>query len=217
MKYLFTIIFAVINVLGANAQFYTIEKQPNPKYVILNKKSETTGKDTIKVTILDSINVTKFDSNIIANNRSEKSIDRDRFRVARNLPKRGESHSVDAQKYSYDRNKIADLTIHNLMDEIEANGILHPKIVLAQAILETGWFTSPVCRNKGNLFGLTNPRTGKYYEYSDWRDSVRAYKTKVQYKYKGGNYLLWLKKLGYAEDPRYIYSLSDIIRQYILK
>ena len=31
------------------------------------------------------------------------------------------------------------------------------KIVLAQAILETGWFRSSVCRNKHNLFGLTNP------------------------------------------------------------
>lgn len=217
MKYLFTIIFAGINVLGANAQFYTIEKQPDPKYVILNKKRESTDKDTTKVTILDSINVTKYDSNVITNNISGESIERDRFRLARNMPKRGEKYSEQAHQYSYNRNKVSDLTIRNLMDEIEANGILHPKIVLAQAILETGWFSSPVCRNKGNLFGLTNPRTGKYYEFSDWRDSVRAYKTKVQYKYKGGNYLLWLKKLGYAEDPRYIYSLSDIIRQYILK
>ena len=32
---------------------------------------------------------------------------------------------------------------------------------------------------------------------------------KVQYRYKGGNYLLWLKKIGYAEDPGYIRAVMD--------
>ena len=58
------------------------------------------------------------------------------------------------------------LTIPNLYREIIRNGIRHPKIVLAQAILETGWFRSPLCRNRHNLFGLTNPKTGKYYEFN---------------------------------------------------
>ena len=83
--------------------------------------------------------------------------------------------------------------------------------VLAQAILETGWFRSSVCRNKHNLFGLTNPRTGKYYEFNHWTESVRAYYTKVQYKYKGGNYLLWLDEIGYAEDPYYIKAVIKVI------
>lgn len=108
-----------------------------------------------------------------------------------------------------------ELTIPNLYAEIIRNGIRHPKIVLAQAILETRWFTSPVCRNKHNLFGLTDPRTGKYFEFGHWTESVRAYYTKVQYRYKGGNYLLWLRKIGYAEDPRYVRSLSRILDQYL--
>ena len=37
-----------------------------------------------------------------------------------------------------------------------------------------------------------------------------AYYTKVQYKYKGGNYLLWLRKIGYAEDPNYTHSIISI-------
>lgn len=86
---------------------------------------------------------------------------------------------------------------------------------MAQAILETGWFKSPVCRNKHNLFGLTNPRTGKYYEFNHWTESVKAYYTKVQYQYKGGNYLLWLKKIGYAEDPGYIRAVIRVLRQLI--
>ena len=106
------------------------------------------------------------------------------------------------------------LTIPNLYREIIRNGIRHPKIVLAQAILETGWFRSPLCRNRHNLFGLTNPKAGKYYEFNHWTESVRAYYTKVQYKYKGGNYLLWLHKIGYAEDPRYVREVIRILKKW---
>lgn len=110
-------------------------------------------------------------------------------------------------------NNLPELTIPNLYKEIIRNGILYPKIVLAQAILETGWFRSSVCMNKHNLFGLTNPRTGKYYEFNHWTESVRAYYTKVQYKYKGGNYLLWLEDIGYAEDPNYYQVIVEILRR----
>ena len=109
-------------------------------------------------------------------------------------------------------NHLPELTIPNLYKEIIRNGILYPKIVLAQAILETGWFRSSVCRNKHNLFGLTNPRTGKYYEFNHWTESVRAYYTKVQYKYKSGNYLLWLDEIGYAEDPKYIIAVENLLK-----
>ena len=113
-------------------------------------------------------------------------------------------------------NHLLELTIPNLYKEIIRNGILYPKIVLAQAILETGWFRSSVCRNKHNLFGLTNPRTGKYYEFNHWTESVRAYYTKVQYKYKGGNYLLWLDEIGYAEDSDYVLVITKILNKYQL-
>ena len=117
-----------------------------------------------------------------------------------------------AKEKNQAENNLPELTIPNLYKEIIRNGILYPKIVLAQAILETGWFRSSVCRNKHNLFGLTNPRTGKYYEFNHWTESVQAYYTKVQYKYKGGNYLLWLDEIGYAEDPRYIICLCNVLK-----
>jgi len=34
----------------------------------------------------------------------------------------------------------------------------------------------------------------------------------VQYRYKGGNYLLWLKKIGYAEDKNYIRSVIRVLK-----
>ena len=144
-------------------------------------------------------------------------------KTAVNADNKGETESHSAKEEAKDtlitlvgkNSSLPTLTIPNLYEEIRRNGIQYPKIVLAQAILETGWFRSSVCRDKHNLFGLTNPRTGKYYEFGHWTESVRAYYTKVQYKYKGGNYLLWLRDIGYAEDPGYICSLTQICRKYL--
>ena len=119
--------------------------------------------------------------------------------------------------------ELPALTIPNLYQEIIRNGIRHPKIVLAQAILETGWFRSPLCRNRHNLFGLTNPKTGKYYEFNHWTESVRAYYTKVQYRYgqksrinsSDVDYLKWLRDIGYAEDPRYIQTVVQVMKQHL--
>ena len=32
------------------------------------------------------------------------------------------------------------------------------------------------------------------------------------YKYKGGNYLLWLEEIVYAEDPKYIIAVENVLR-----
>ncbi len=124
----------------------------------------------------------------------------------------GVTGSKSQRKHIHSDDSLPKLTVPNLVAEIRRNGIKYPKIVLAQAILETGWFKSSVCRNKHNLFGLTNPRTGEYYEFTHWTESVKAYYTKVQYRYKGGNYLLWLKNIGYAEDPGYIRAVIRVLR-----
>ena len=63
-----------------------------------------------------------------------------------------------------------------------------------------------------NLFGLRRPSDGSYYEFENWEESVRAYKKYVQYKYKGGDYLLFLKRIGYAEDPDYIIKVHQIAK-----
>lgn len=122
-------------------------------------------------------------------------------------------HIKEKKTSVIDDSNLPELTIPNLLAEIKKNGIKYPKIVLAQAILETGWFKSSVCRNKHNLFGLTNPRTKTYYEFNHWAESVKAYYTKVQYRYKGGNYLLWLRDIGYAEDKGYIRAIIKVLKQ----
>lgn len=194
--------------VSVSAQFYTITKESEilpterqkeaykyvEKDVTEGKKNKIMAKDTLTVR---PDNQKKLDDN------------------SRNSDRKA-SLKAELQKKTDDitksENNLPELTIPNLYKEIIRNGILYPKIVLAQAILETGWFRSSVCRNKHNLFGLTNPRTGKYYEFNHWTESVRAYYTKVQYKYKGGNYLLWLDEIGYAEDPNYLVEIISILK-----
>ena len=182
-----TILFSLLLMflpISVSAQFYTItrdsallptERQKEAykhveRHVTEGKKNKIMTKDTLTV---GPDNQKKLDDNS-RNSDRKASLKTELQKKTDDITKSG--------------NKLPELTIPNLYKEIIRNGTLYPKIVLAQAILETGWFRSSVCRNKHNLFGLTNPRTGKYYEFNHWTESVRAYYTKVQYKYKGGNY-----------------------------
>ena len=103
----------------------------------------------------------------------------------------------------------SDLTIENLIAVMEHYGIHHQSVVLAQALLETGYLSSSVCRNKHNLFGLTR-RDGQYYEFENWQESVKGYRDMIQYRYKGGDYYEFLRRIPYAEDPDYIYKVKKI-------
>ena len=194
--------------VSVSAQFYTItrdlellptERQKESynrarKDVTEGKKNKMMAKDTL---IVGPDNQKKLEDNS-RNSDRKASLKAEQQKKADNITKT--------------ENNLPELTIPNLYKEIIRNGILYPKIVLAQAILETGWFRSSVCLNKHNLFGLTNPRTGKYYEFNHWTESVRAYYTKVQYKYKGGNYLLWLDEIGYAEEQKYIEVVIRVLK-----
>lgn len=162
--------------VSVSAQFYTITRDSEilpterrkesynraAKDVTEGKKNKMMVKDTL---IVGPDNQKKLE-NISRNSDRNASLKTEQQKKTNDIPKSG--------------NNLPELTIPNLYKEIIRNGILYPKIVLAQAILETGWFRSSVCRNKHNLFGLTNPRTGKYYEFNHWTESVRAYYTKVQ-------------------------------------
>lgn len=105
-----------------------------------------------------------------------------------------------------------ELTFENLVGELGEVGISNKLFVLAQALLETGNFKSNVCKQKHNLFGLYNSKRREYYRFARWEDSVVAYKNMIQYRYKGGNYLHFLKRIGYAEDPRYITKVAQMAR-----
>ena len=196
-----TVIITMLLPVTASAQFYTItrETEINP--------------DSVKKTAVDA--VYKQERAI----GTTKTAGNDTVLIAPALPndrrlsdRKGNKRMSPITTGKKLNDSLPELTIPNLYKEIKRNGILYPKIVLAQAILETGWFRSPLCRHRHNLFGLTNPQTKTYYEFDHWTESVKAYYTKVQYKYKGGNYLLWLRDIGYAEDYNYIRKLIGVLR-----
>ena len=195
--------------VSVSAQFYTITR--DSEILPTERRKESYNRATKDVTEGKKNKMMVKDTLIVGPDNQKKLEN-----ISRNSD-RNASLKTELQKKTDDitksENHLPELTIPNLYKEIIRNGILYPKIVLAQAILETGWFRSSVCRNKHNLFGLTNPRTGKYYEFNHWTESVRAYYTKVQYKYKGGNYLLWLDEIGYAEDPFYIIGIMKVLKK----
>lgn len=105
------------------------------------------------------------------------------------------------------------LTLNTLLSVINEVGVSHPLIVLAQAVLETGHFKSRICREYNNLFGLYDSRRKDFYRFSRWEDSVIGYIRLVQYKYKGGDYLEFLRRLPYAEGARYTEKVAMIAKQ----
>jgi len=104
------------------------------------------------------------------------------------------------------------LNIATLAETLKYYHIKYPRIVIAQALLETGYFTSRVCTECNNLFGLRRPSNGNYYVFEKWEDSVKAYRDYVQYKYKGGDYFQFLNRIGYAEDREYVYKIWQIAK-----
>lgn len=99
-----------------------------------------------------------------------------------------------------------------LSEALEYYGILHPKIVYAQAVLETGHFKSSACINDNNLFGLYDSKNKRYYKFNHWTESVVAYKDYIQRRYEPPNdYYKFLSDIGYAEDPDYNNKLKRIV------
>ncbi|MBS5552989.1 MAG: glucosaminidase domain-containing protein [Bacteroides sp.] len=200
------ILTAVLLILGsasASAQFYTITKETE----IRPEKQQKVAPDTLQRGLVAFESCKKAEKDSLAPKVPVKLL--------------SELYARKVYARVSHKKELPALTIPNLYQEIIRNGIRHPKIVLAQAILETGWFRSPLCRNRHNLFGLTNPKTGKYYEFNHWTESVRAYYTKVQYRYCQKNqtstsdvdYLKWLQQIGYAEAPMYIQSVKEIMKR----
>lgn len=200
--------------LGASAQFYTISKVSDSVQVLSSKKIQIVANEHIfGVNTVHKVRTDSLPPLVAVKEKQLQTDQKSDKRTSQNkaIPINGKQ-AFSKSKQSH----LPELTIPNLYQEIIRNGIQHPRIVLAQAILETGWFRSPLCRNRHNLFGLTNPKTGKYYEFNHWTESVRAYYTKVQYKYKGGNYLLWLRDIGYAEDPRYVREVIKVLKNNLI-
>jgi len=125
------------------------------------------------------------------------------------------------------------LSKENLKLAIALNEIIAPEIVFCQSRLETGNFQSQLCSEHNNLFGMRlarrRPTTAlgatenNYATYSSWYDSVMDMKLFQEWYEKKGyrltthdareemvGYFLFLKAIGYAEDPGYLKKLKGL-------
>lgn len=118
----------------------------------------------------------------------------------------------------------AEFTIEALIAEIGVLNFKYPHIVLAQAKLETGYFTSNIFRENNNLFGMKRPRVRPTYAvgenrghavFEHWQDSVKDYRLyshlymDFESEWQYYNYLARV----YAEDPNYVNKIRYIIRK----
>ena len=118
----------------------------------------------------------------------------------------------DSHIYNNVETDAKELTIENLYAALKKHGIKYPKIVLAQAILETGHFRSRVCNEYNNLFGLRHSKG--YYSFNHWEESVIAYRDKVQYKHRNGeDYYAFLKRIGYSTSRDYVRKVRELVYQ----
>lgn len=115
--------------------------------------------------------------------------------------------------------EISDKTIYDLCYQCN---IKFPRIVVAQARLETGNYTSGNFTKNNNLFGMKSNRrftvgepNGTYQSYRDWTMSVIDYgiwqhKNMPRRLETEDEYLLWLETYSYAEDSLYTQKLKTI-------
>ncbi len=87
--------------------------------------------------------------------------------------------------------------------------VQHPKIVLHQAILETGWLRGKYLMSRNNLFGF---RKKKYMRFKNWQESVDYYKRwqVKHYKNPKENYYNFLVRIKFAGAKQYKSHLLKI-------
>lgn len=125
-------------------------------------------------------------------------------------------------------NADLDTKKYLVFNEIRKLGIQHPEIVLAQTLLESANYTSRVFVKNNNMFGMKYPGRRQttaigsnmgYAKYSSWKKSIEDYAF-YQKNFLKGKKLTnqeYLRKLHltYAEDPKYVKLLSQIVSNQI--
>jgi len=98
--------------------------------------------------------------------------------------------------------------VDSVFNYICESKILHPEIVIKQAILETGWFKSKVMMKKNNIFAF---RKKQYLSFNSWKDCVDYYKSWQEKHYINTkeNYYTFLVRIKYA-TPEYPKHLKQI-------
>lgn len=143
-----------------------------------------------------------------------------------NSYRNGELTETEIQLIFNKRNKFSE---DKLISKLKELNFKFPHIVLAQAKIETGNFTSKMFNENNNLFGMKQAVTrintaggtqhGHAY-YDTWMESVYDYglysSTYLHRLRSDEEYFTYLSQ-SYAEDPNYIIKLQNIIQTENLK
>lgn len=126
----------------------------------------------------------------------------------------GECHNIPVPTFMHtDRPTITDV-----LEACRYYNVFYPEVVVAQSLLETGYYTSRVCKNYNNILGLYNSYKGDYFKFDHWSESIKGYVTLVQYKIgeecSEEEYYKFLKELPYATDPNYISKVRKLVRKH---
>lgn len=118
---------------------------------------------------------------------------------------------------------VIEFSEPNLISYMRKIGIVYPDIVLAQAKIETGNFTSVIFKENNNLFGMKLPRVrpttavGKsrnHAVYQTWLLSLIDYKLWQDQMIRRAptkrKYLEYLSR-NYAEDKTYIRKIKNLL------
>lgn len=132
----------------------------------------------------------------------------------------------DVPDYMIENDKFNERKLILYLKELR---IKFPHIVMAQAIVESGCYSSVLFKKNNNLFGMRNPgvrtTTSKgsrfgYAYYNSWRESVLDYALFSAYNSKNfsseNEYFEFLDKI-YAEDNYYVTVLKTTIKKNKLK
>lgn len=144
---------------------------------------------------------------------------------------------VEKKEISYEQKEIVikeylkdhKFSKDELKNYLQDMNVKYPDIVLAQAEIETGHFTSTIFKENNNLFGLKEAKlrpttaigtNNNHAYYNNWRESVQDYclyqashlkeiKTKEEY-------LQYLEQ-NYAEDTNYVNKIKKILSLHEIK
>lgn len=137
-------------------------------------------------------------------------------------------HSLKLFKEELRRSRIeqirnSDFSLKLFEELLSLYNVSYADYIVRQAILETGNFTSTIFLENNNLLGMKHPRVRPttslgsnrgHATYFHWTESVEDYLLWLRYYKDRGwdtqDYFKFLREVGYAEDPYYIYKLQNL-------
>jgi len=122
-------------------------------------------------------------------------------------------------------------TKEDVWSEIKNSGVKHPRVVFAQAVIESGGFKSILAKECNNLFGMRIPKKRPtlavkrcknklgFATFDSWQESVYDYLLYQKYilrnkqKMTDEQYLRHIAKT-YASNPEYVSVILKTMKKY---